>query len=103
MVTQTITVAPEPQTIKITVWASGSPVDVTRVNNVEKAAEILNKMLEAAGAGVKIKVKKQYFRGDYMDKLIADFAAEEAPDIIAMKNLAALAEGGYVIPLDDYV
>jgi len=35
--------------IKITVWASGSPVDVTRVNNIEATAEILNKMLEAAG------------------------------------------------------
>ena len=102
-VTQTVTAAAAPQVIKIKVWASGSPVDVTRVNNVEKAAEILNKMLEAAGAGVKIEVEKQFFRGDYMDKLTAAFAAGEAPDIIAMKNLAALAEGGYVIPLDDYI
>ncbi len=102
-VTQTVTVGAAPQTIKITVWASGSPVDVTRVDNVEKAAEILNKMLEAAGTGIRIEVEKQYFRGDYMDKLTAAFAAGEAPDIIAMKNLAALAEGGYVIPLDDYV
>ena len=102
-VTQTVTVGAAPQTIKITVWASGSPVDVTRVDNVEKAAEILNKMLEAAGTGIRIEVEKQYFRGDYMDKLTAAFAAGEAPDIIAMKNLAALAEGGYVIPLDDHV
>ncbi len=89
--------------IKITVWASGSPVDVTRVNNIEAAAEILNKVFEAAGLNVKIVVEKQYFRSDYMDKLTAAFAAGEAPDIIAMKNLAALADGGYIIPLDDYI
>jgi len=38
-----------------------------------------------------------------MDKLTAAFAAGEAPDIIAMKNLAALADDGYIISLDDYV
>jgi len=102
-VTQTVTAAAAPEVIKIRVWASGSPVDVTRVNNVEKAAEILNKMLEAAGASVRIEVEKRFFRGDYMDKLTAAFAAGEAPDIIAMKNLAALADGGYVISLDDYI
>ncbi len=89
--------------IKIRVWASGSPVDVTRVENVKRAAEILNKIFEAAGLDVKIEVEGQYFRKDYMDKLTAAFAAGEAPDIIAMKNLAALAEGGYIIPLDKYV
>ena len=102
--TQTVTApAAGPQEIVIKVWASGSPVDVTRVDNVERAAEILNKMLAAAGVGVTVRVEKQFFRGDYMDKLTAAFAAGEAPDIIAMKNLPELVDGGYVVALDGYI
>jgi len=103
--TPTATPSPSPtvKVIKVTVWASGSPVDVTRVDNIERAANILNRMFEAAGAPVRIEVEKQFFRGDYMEKLTAAFAAGEAPDIIAMKNLPVLADGGYIIALDDYV
>ena len=95
--------SPTVKVIKVTVWASGSPVDVTRVDNIERAANILNRMFEAAGAPVRIEVEKQFFRGDYMEKLTAAFAAGEAPDIIAMKNLPVLADGGYITALDDYV
>ena len=102
-VTETVTAAGAVGTIKIKVWASGSPVDVTRVDNVERAADILNRMFSSAGLGTRIVVEKQFFRGDYMDKLTAAFAAGEAPDIIAMKNLPALVDGGYVIALDDYI
>ena len=103
--TPTATPSPLPtvKVIKVTVWASGSPVDVTRVDNIERAASILNRMFEAAGVLVKIEVEKQFFRGDYMEKLTAAFAAGEAPDIIAMKNLPVLADGNYIIALDDYV
>ena len=99
----TPTLSPTVKVIKVTVWASGSPADVTRVDNIERAASILNRMFEAAGVPVKIEVEKQFFRRNYMEKLTAAFAAGEAPDIIAMKNLPDLADGGYVIPLDDYV
>ncbi len=103
-ITTTVTqAAPTGGVIKIRVWASGSPVDVTRVDNVERAAAILNGILAAAGTNVRIEVEKQFFRKDYMDKLTAAFAAKEAPDIIAMKNLPELVEGGYVIALDDYI
>jgi len=101
--TPAATPSPTVKVIKVTVWASGSPVDVTRVDNIERAANILNRMFEAAGAPVRIEVEKQFFRGDYMEKLTAAFAAGEAPDIIAMKNLPVLADGGYIIALDDYV
>lgn len=101
--TPAVTTPTVPKTIKITVWASGSPVDVTRVDNIERAADMLNRVYAAAGLDVKIVVEKQFFRGDYMDKLTAAFAAGEAPDIIAMKNLPVLADGGYIIPLDEYI
>jgi len=100
---QTVKAAGITGTITIKAWASGSPVDVTRVDNIERAANILNAIFAAAGLNVRIKVEKQFFRGDYMDKLTAAFAAGEAPDIIAMKNLPALVDGGYVIPLDKYI
>jgi len=97
------TPTPAAKTIKVAAWGSGSPADVTRVDNVERAASILNRLFEAVGVNIKIEVEKRFFRGDYMEKLTAAFAAEEAPDIIAMKNLPGLADGGYVIALDDYV
>ncbi len=102
VVTKTVPVYKK-RTITITVWASGSPVDVTRCDNVERAAAILNKIFEAAGANTTIVVKKQFFRGDYKEKLTAAFAAKKAPDIIAMKDLPWLVDGGYVIPLDEYI
>ena len=103
-ITKTITqAAPAGGVITIKAWASGSPVDTTRVENIVRAAEYLNNLLKAAGINVTIKVETQFFRGDYMDKLTAAFAAGEAPDIIAMKNLPQLVEGGYVIPLDKYI
>ncbi len=103
-ITQTIAQAvPTGGVITIKAWASGSPVDTTRVENVVRAAELLNNILKAAGINVTIKVETQFFRGDYMDKLTAAFAAGEAPDIIAMKNLPELVDGGYVIQLDQYI
>ncbi|RLF02155.1 MAG: ABC transporter substrate-binding protein, partial [Thermoprotei archaeon] len=67
------------------------------------AASILNRIFAAIGLNVKIEVEKQFFRGAYLDKLTAAFAAKEAPDIIAMKDLPTLVEGGYVIALDEYI
>ena len=102
-ITQTLTAAGVTGEIVIKAWGSGSPVDVTRVDNIERAANILNAFFEAVGANIRIRVEKQFFRGDYMDKLTAAFAAGEAPDIIAMKNLPTLVDGGYVIALDKYI
>jgi len=104
--TKTTTVsapAAPPKVITIKVWGSGSPADVSRVTLVEKAAALLNETFAAAGINVRIKVQGQFFRSNYMDKLTAAFAAHQAPDIIAMKNLPALVAGGYVIPLDNYI
>ena len=107
-VTQTVTQTVEKAAggegvIRIKAWASGSPVDTTRVENIKRAAEELNKILAATGSNVRIEVETQFFRGDYMDKLTAAFSAGEAPDIIAMKNLPTLVDGGYVIALDEYI
>lgn len=92
--------------IKVVVWASGSPVDVTRVENVVRAAKALSALLEKYGVDIKVVVdmeKSQFFRGDYWSKLEAAFAAGEAPDIFAMKGLAKVAEAGYAVPLDEYI
>ena len=92
--------------IKIVAWGSGSPVDVTRVENVMRAAKVLTALLEQYGVDIKIVVdmeKSQYFRGDYWSQLEQAFAAGEAPDIFAMKDLAKVAEAGYAVPLDQYI
>ncbi len=92
--------------ISFVVWASGSPVDVTRVTNVELAAKVLTALLHKYGVDITITVdtqKSQFFRGDYWSKLEQAFAAGQAPDIFAMKDLAKVAEAGYAIPLDKYV
>ncbi len=92
--------------IKIVVWASGSPVDTTRVKNVVRAAKILTALLQQYGVDIKVVVdmeKSQFFRGNYWSQLEQAFAAGEAPDIFAMKDLAKVAEAGYAIQLDQYI
>lgn len=92
--------------LKFVVWASGSPVDVTRVTNVELAAKVLTELLHKYGYDITVEVdmkKSQFFRGDYWSKLEQAFAAGQAPDIFAMKDLAKVAEAGYAIPLDKYI
>ncbi len=69
-------------------------MDTTRVENIERAAEELNKILAATSSNVRIEVETHFFRGDYMVKLIATFSVGEAPDIIAMKNLPTFVDGG---------
>ncbi len=98
-----VNVSAAPKEIKIRVWAFGSPVDVTRVDNIERAANILNRYFEAAGIDLKIVVEKQFFRGGFLEKWIAAHEAGEAPDIAAMKDLPTLADAGLIIPLDEYV
>ncbi|MCD6301491.1 MAG: extracellular solute-binding protein, partial [Staphylothermus sp.] len=84
----------------------GSPVDTTRVINVERAAKIVTALLEKYGVDVKVTVdteKSQYFRGGYWTQLEQAFVAEQAPDIFAMKELGKVVEAGYALQLDEYV
>ncbi len=92
--------------ITLVVWASGSPVDTTRVENCILAAQVLTALLHKYGVDITItvdKTKSQFFRGDYWSKLEEAFAAKQAPDIFAMKGLAKVAEAGYAVPLDKYI
>ncbi len=92
--------------IKIVVWAFGSPVDTTRVTNVERAAKIVTALLEKYGVDVKVTVdteKSQFFRKGYWTQLEQAFVANQAPDIFAMKDLGRVVEAGYAIQLDKYV
>jgi len=92
--------------ISFVVWASGSPVDVSRVTNVVLAAKVLTALLHKYGVDITITVnmkRSQFFRGDYWAKLEQAFAAGQAPDIFAMKDLAKVAEAGYAIKLDKYI
>ncbi|MCD6320869.1 extracellular solute-binding protein [Candidatus Bipolaricaulota bacterium] len=96
--------------ITLTAWGSGSPVDATRCNNLIAAASYLESELKAEGAPVaKVEPTCQYTHvedwGAYTQRFILAFKAGEAPDIFACghENIGWLAEGGYIVPLDEYV
>lgn len=80
--------------------------EVTRVDNLVKAAEILNKELEEKGEDIRVKVEPMYFEGswqDYAKQFMLAHQAGKEPDIYATghENIGWLADGGYIIPLDD--
>lgn len=100
-------VAPE-GVIKIRVWGTDSPADVTRMTNVEAAAEMLNTMFAAAGLGVKVEVEGEFFsKKELVSRFLAAWEAGEAPDIFAYKTIypgtIKMIEEGYIVPLDEYV
>ncbi|HDI11287.1 MAG TPA: extracellular solute-binding protein [Candidatus Acetothermia bacterium] len=88
--------------IHITAWASGSPVDTTRCTNLEEAAQLLSLVKP-------IDFTCQYTHVEdwaaYTQKFILAFKSGTAPDIFACghENIGWLADGGYIIPLDEYV
>lgn len=99
------------KTITITVWAIGpDPPSEYRFKNFEIAADKLNKILEALGANVRVKVEGQFFVRpveweEYRKKFYLAFKAGEGPDIYLTghEDIGYLVENGYIIPLDDYV
>ena len=65
-------------------------------------------MLADAGIPITIKIEGTFWTGsweDYKGKLLFMFQAGEAPDIILSghEDIAAWADAGYIIPLDDYI
>ena len=90
--------------IVITAWPSAEKYDKYRLDNLVAAAEILNKMLEAAGSNIRVKVEGVR-AGAKIEKIIAAYKAGKLPDIIGMGHewLGPLAEGGYIISLDKYI
>jgi len=98
------------QTIKLVAWAVG-PDDpsINRKVNLEKAAEMLNTVLEAAGADIRVEVEAYFDSTDWSSykqrALIAFQTKDQQLDIITSghDDLGMWAKAGYVRPIDEYI
>ena len=95
--------------IEITAWASGSPVDATRCQNLVAAAGDLESELAAEGAPTaKIEPSCQYTHVEdwsaYLRRFRLAFEAGQAPWIFACGHelIGELAAAGLIVPLDEY-
>ncbi len=95
--------------ITITAWTVGPDnPSFYRFDNLKTAADRLNKMLEAAGADVRVKVDGFFDTTDWSEfkqKLLFGFQSKKKFDILCSghDDIGAWAEAGYIMPLDDLV
>lgn len=98
------------RTIKLVAWTIG-PDDpsINRKINLEKAAERLNKMLEAAGSDIRVDLEVSFDStdwGSYKQRaLIAFKSGKQQIDIITSghEDIGMWASAGYILPIDEYV
>lgn len=99
--------AQETETVILSAFVIGpGPMGIKKATNLELAAEQLNRILEDAGANVRVEVDVEYSElkwGPFAEKFYLDFAAGKAPDIVTMRETAELAEGGFIVPMGDHV
>lgn len=96
--------ASEPKVVTIQAQTAGS--ELTRVENLVKAAETLNEELKEEGKNTEVKVETNSFDGsweDYAKQFMLAFKAKKEADIYATghENIGWLADGKYILPLDD--
>lgn len=95
------------ETITLKAFVIGpGPVPITKATNLELAAEQLNKILEDSGANVRVEVNLEYSElkwGPFAEKFYLDFAAGKAADIVTMRETGELAEGGFIVSMDEHV
>ena len=95
--------------ITITAWTVGPDnPSFYRFDNLKTAADRLNKMLEAAGADVRVKVDGFFDTTDWSEfkqKVLFGFQSKKKFDILCSghDDIGAWAEAGYIMPLDDLI
>lgn len=97
----------KPQVIRIRADVIGpGPMGIKKAENLRLAGERLNQVLAMLGLGARVEVDVEFSElkwGPFTEKFFTDFEAGNAPDIVTLRETARLAEGGFIIPLDDYV
>lgn len=98
----------ETEVVILEVESYGSPADATRVTNLEEAAEELNDILEDKGDNRRVQVKANHVSSgydEYNQKFMLAHKTGAGADIrtISHSDMAMMAEGGYILALDDYV
>src|SRR5919109_5169277 len=97
------------ETVKFELWSRQDPSGPLRPGNVVKAAERLNKELEAEGSSkrVEVAVRESPAKGfdDDALQLLKVFGIGEGPDmfIAAHEWVCAFQSEGFVLKLDDYI
>jgi len=100
----TATPVPKPAAVKIKAWTIGpGPMPFTRATNLEEAATRLN-ALGLIPQKVVIETMFSDLKWDpFTDKFHTACKAKEGPHIVTLKDIAKLADGGFLVPLDDHV
>ena len=97
------------ETVKLELWSRQDPSGPLRPGNVVKAAERLNKELEAEGSDkrVEVVVRESPAKGfdDDALQLLKVFGIGEGPDmfIAAHEWICAFQKDGFALKLDDYI
>ena len=97
------------ETIKLELWSRQDPSGPLRPGNVVKAADMLNKELEAEGSSkrVEVVVRESPAKGfdDDALQLLKVFGIGEGPDmfIAAHEWICAFQKDGFALKLDDYI
>ena len=97
------------EVIKLTAWTIG-PDDpsITRMTNLQKAADRLNTDLEAQGADFRVELDATFDSTDwdpYLRRVLLAFQSGDAPDIVqaSASLIGTWASAGFLAPLDDEI
>ena len=97
------------ETVKLELWSRQDPSGPLRPGNVVKAAERLNKALEAEGSDKRVEVVVRESPAEGFDddalQLLKVFGIGEGPDmfIAAHEWICAFQSEGFALKLDDYI
>ena len=104
-VTRVVEVTPIPiEAIKIKAWTIGpGPLPTTRATNLEEAVPQLN-TLGLIPQRVVIETLFSILKwGPFSEMFFTACEAKEGPHVTTLKDIPALADGGFLVPLDEYV
>ncbi len=95
-------------TYTIEARARGGSTEAGRIANLEEAARRLNAQLETEGADYRVELQGELTNEswpDYTQRLVDDFDAGQAPDIVlhGHEMVGPWGAAGYVISLTDYI
>jgi len=98
-----VTPAP-PKAVKIKAWLIGpGPMPTTRATNLEEAVPRLNALGIVPEKVVLETLFSELKWGPFSEKFFTACKAQEGPHIVTLKDIPLLADGGFLVPLDEYV
>jgi inositol-phosphate transport system substrate-binding protein len=93
-----------PAPIKIKAWTIGpGPMPTTRATNLEEAVPELNALALVPQKVVIETLFSELKWGPFSEKFFTACEAKEGPHIVTLKDIPKLADGGFIVPLDEYV